>query len=372
MTILRYMLRAFGWGVAGLLIGAFLVGYAAPYLPPARFWWTDLVAVLLPPLGLVVSLLGFGLLGWGVYRRRWGRVASAGVLLGLIVVRFAPRLSVWDASTGSAETLRLMTFNVPMSFARQAPSARALEQFVQKEAPDVLALQESWIMTEPSPRSGPGSRPWPPRAFLEDSLGYTLPRALPAQTMLCQPVLGRFALDSLSVHPLPPGGDTSRCSQYTRTRFTWQDRPAVLYNLHLHTIGSVRPWEVMDDWRSLDRWRAFLRTYREGALRRAQQARLIRRRIEQETRPVLVVGDFNSTPHQWAYRHIAQGLRRVSGRGMWGPEATFPARRPLVRIDHVLAGPAWSVVAAHAPGLDEKVRVSDHRPVVAHLRWKSD
>jgi len=366
------MLRALGWGVAGLLIGAFLIGYAAPYLPPDHFWWTNLFAVVLPPLGLVVGLLGFGLLGWGVYRRRWGRVAIAGVLLGLIVVRFAPRLSVGDASAGSAETLRLMTFNVPMVFARQDASARALGRFVRQEAPDVVAFQESWMATGDDPWSGREARFWPPRVFLEDSLGYALPRGHPAQTTICQPVLGRVVLDSMSVHPLPPDGETDKCSQYTRTRFRWQGQPAVLYNVHLHTIGTVRPWKEATEWGSLDRWRAFLQAYRDGALHRAQQARLIRRRINEEVHPVLVAGDFNSTPHQWAYRHVAQGLRQVSGYGSWGPEATFPARQPVVRIDHVLAGPAWSVVAARVPVLDGAVRVSDHRPVVAHLRWKSD
>ena len=372
VTILRYMLRALGWGVAGLLIGAFCIGYVAPYLPPSHFWWANLLAVLLPPLGLAVGLLGLGLLGHGVYRRAWGRVVIAGALLALLALRFAPRGRGWSASAADVETVRLMTFNVPMSFARQDASARALEQFVQREAPDVLALQESWVTTEPAPASGRGSRPWPPRAFLEDALGYTLPRARPARTTLCQPVLGRLALDSLSVHPLPPGGDTSRCSRYTRTRFAWQDRPAVLYNLHLHTIGSVRPWEVMEDWGSLDRWRAFLRSYRIATLRRAEQARLIRRRIEQETHPVLVVGDFNSTPHQWAYRHIAQGLQRADSQGRWGRGATFPARRPLVRIDHVLAGPAWDVVATGIPVPEGDTAISDHRSVFARLRWERD
>ena len=372
MTILRYMLRPLGWGVAGLLIGAFCIGYAAPYLPPASFWWTNLFAVLLPPLGLAVGLLGLGLFGQGLYRRQWGRVVVSAVLLGLVAVRFAPHVSGGGASAATGETLRLMTFNVPMSFARQEASARALGRFVQREAPDALALQESWMTTEASPWSGREARSWPPKVFLVDSLGYAPPQAHPRQTAICQPVLGRFPLDSIGVHSLPPDGGPGWCSGYTRTRFTWQGRPAVLYNVHLHTIGTVRPWKRSERWGSLDRWRAFLRTYREGALRRARQARLIRRRIEQETHPVLVAGDFNSTPHQWAYRHIAQGLQRADPQGRWGRGATFPARRPLVRIDHVLAGPAWDVVATGIPVPEGDTAISDHRSVTAHLRWSGD
>lgn len=367
MTVLRRILGALGWGVAGLLIGAFLIGYAAPYLPPAQFWWTNLFAVLLPPLGLAVGLLGFGLLGQGLYRRRWGRVLISAVLLGLVVVRFAPRLSVGGASAAQGETLRLMTFNVPMSFAKQEASARALGRFVQREAPDVMAFQESWVTIGSSLSPGREDRSWPPQVFLVDSLGYAPPQVHPRQTTICQPVFGRLPLDSIRVHSLPSNGDRDRCSQYTRTRFTWQGRSAVLYNLHLHSIGTVRPWKESEGWGSPERWHDFLRTYQEGTLRRAQQARLIRRRIEQETHPVLVAGDFNSTPHQWAYRHIAQGLQSVGSRG-----ATFPAHWPLVRIDHILAGPAWEVVAARVPDPNVEVPISDHRPVMARLRWRGD
>ena len=79
---------------------------------------------------------------------------------------------------------------------------------------------------------------------------------------------------------------------------------------------------------------------------------------------MLVAGDFNSTPHQWAYRHIAQGLRAGGG------GATFPAWRPLVQIDHVLAGPAWCIEATTVLRPRAGRLISDHRPVVAQLRWR--
>mgnify|MGYP006177651277 CR=1 FL=1 len=82
---------------------------------------------------------------------------------------------------------------------------------------------------------------------------------------------------------------------------------------------------------------------------------------------VLVVGDFNSTMHHWEYRQVARGLRNVftmRGRA-WG--ATYHAALPLVRIDHILASPEWEVVSARVPTAHA---FSDHRPVVARLRWR--
>jgi endonuclease/exonuclease/phosphatase family metal-dependent hydrolase len=367
VTRLRRILRALGWGAATLLVAAFLVGYAAPYLSPARFWWTDLFAVGVPLLGVGVGVLALGLCVDGGTRRRWGRVAVGGGLLVLLLVRFGPRLGAWGPAP-VAEGLRVMTFNVPPSRSDGPP----LLALVRREAPDVLALQEARVRTARRPGADARRLSGALRGLLAPSTGYRLPRRGPVATVIQQPVFGRGRLDSLSVHPLPPDGATSARSRYTRIEFVWEGRTAVLYNVHLHSVGKARPWTLpTETWTSMDRWATFLRTYREGGLRRAQQARLLRRRIEREAAPVLVVGDFNSTPHQWAYRHVAQGLQsavRRRGRA-WG--GTYPAGWPLVQIDHVLASPAWQITAARIPA-DGAAAVSDHRPVVARLRWKRD
>jgi endonuclease/exonuclease/phosphatase family metal-dependent hydrolase len=40
-----------------------------------------------------------------------------------------------------------------------------------------------------------------------------------------------------------------------------------------------------------------------------------------------------------------------------------------VQIDHVLATPDWQITATRIPAKGA-ANVSDHRPVVVHLRWK--
>lgn len=353
-------------------MAVFSIGYAAPFLSPVRFWWVDLFAVVLPAAGVGVAVVAVGLCGWGAYRRRWGRVLLGGVLLLLLVLRFGSRLAAWGPSAPEAESLRLMTLNLPSTFdGGPRPSDEALKALIHQERPDVLALQESKIETGSEEGRTPRKRVSSTiQSLLDAPEGYVPPRLLPPSTIIQQPVLGRLPLDSLSVHRLPPDGDTSPRSRYTRVRFGWQGRPVVLYNLHLHSVGKARPWTLLsEDWTSLAGWKTFLESYRKGALRRAQQARLIRRRIERESHPVIVVGDFNSTPHQWAYRHIAQGLQSAVTRRVAGWGATFPARYPLVQIDHVLVDPAWQVTAARIPA-EGNTEISDHRPVVAHLRWK--
>lgn len=369
MNTLRRLLRMGGWGASVLLIVVFLLGYAAPYLSPTHFWWLDLVAVFVPVLGSAVGLLTAWLCVWGAVRRQWRQVALGGILSVFLLVRFGGHVTAWGPSQADPTSLRIMTFNVPLHMVKQQTRAASLADLVDREAPHMLAFQESRIKTHKR-KQGRNGTSHSIGKFLDESGTYALPRGYPVPATIQQPVLGRMALDSMSMHALPPDGRKNARARYTRTEFTWQGRPAVLYNVHLHTIGRERPWLMKpSEWTTPSAWMEFFRAYRESTLRRAQQARLIRRHIERETHPVIVVGDFNSTPHQWAYRHIAQGLQSAVNQRIRGWGATFPAQYPLVQIDHILVDPAWQVTEARIPPMGTPP-VSDHRAVVAHLRWK--
>lgn len=74
---------------------------------------------------------------------------------------------------------------------------------------------------------------------------------------------------------------------------------------------------------------------------RWEQSKDLVRLLDKETRPVLVVGDFN-TPTESAL------FRRVWGRytdsflaAGWGWGYTFLGKSTTVRIDHILSGPGW-------------------------------
>lgn len=372
MTTVGRILRVSAWTGTVALIVAFLLGYSGPYLPPASYWWTDLFAVVLPPLSVAMACLGVALTGTGAYRGRWGRVVLGVGLLVLILVRFGPRL-VGRGERAGAPAMRLMTFNVPPVPDRASNAPVVLAELIDATGPDVVAFQESWMASGRTSRAGIHHTSPSLRQLVADSLGYGPPAALPADTRIYQPVFGRARLDSLSMYRSPLGEDGDPLFRYTRTEFRWAGRPAVLYNIHLHTVGNVRPWRIArDDWWSLDPWLRFAESYRTAALRRAAQARAIRERIDREKHPVIVVGDFNSTPHQWAYRHIADGMENALQEGAWGPTPTFPAQRPLVQIDHILMDADWQVTEAQVQRIDGSEPVSDHRPVLVELQWRGD
>ena len=338
-------------------IALFAAGYLAIYLPPRLFWWAGLPASFLPYLSVLIVIVS--LLGGIIARRRW-LVALAGFFLVLMILRFSDIVFSKSASERE-DDLVLMTFNAPV----RGPSPEALQastlELVREASPDLLALQEPVIWREAAGRQ----RATPHLQAILDSLGYH-PPLLKRKGKVEQPVVATVPIRSYRQIELR-GGTGDRPAYVTRVEFAWQGRRAVLYNVHLYTTSPLKPWNVSTGLFDWSFWRTFLIQYRQAYLRRAQEARKVRRLVEQESLPVIVTGDFNSTPYHWEHRFLSRGLRdayQEAGQGLGG---TYHSHWPLFHIDHVLVGPAWKILNARVV---EERTYSDHRPVLVRLRWR--
>ena len=69
-----------------------------------------------------------------------------------------------------------------------------------------------------------------------------------------------------------------------------------------------------------------------------------------------------------AYRSLANRLRDVQLEAGRRPAATFPSRRPLVRIDYIFVQGAIQVVATQTARTSLAIRASDHLPLIAELQ----
>ncbi len=101
----------------------------------------------------------------------------------------------------------------------------------------------------------------------------------------------------------------------------------------------------------------------------AQSQTLARRLAPFPKDSLVVTGDFNSTPWSWSLRRQDQALgleRRTRALASW-PSGAFSrlakAPFPVLPIDHVYAGKAWTTVQVERG----PVLGSDHRPVVVTL-----
>ena len=99
---------------------------------------------------------------------------------------------------------------------------------------------------------------------------------------------------------------------------------------------------------------------RDGFVKRAAQANVLKAFIDTSPYPVIVTGDFNDTPVSYSYRKIRKGLTDSFLKSGYGAGFTYKGNYPPNRIDYILhdnrlKSTSYSVIP---------VRYSDHYPVI--------
>ncbi len=108
-------------------------------------------------------------------------------------------------------------------------------------------------------------------------------------------------------------------------------------------------------------------TYNEDWLN--QQTQLVANLIASEENPVIVLCDCNATPRSRQYALLHQYLNEAYGERGWGFGLTFPADRPMIRIDYVWYSDAFEALEAK---VWSEGGTSDHRPLWTRLILKKD
>ncbi len=146
-------------------------------------------------------------------------------------------------------------------------------------------------------------------------------------------VLSRHPIVSSENHPLPPGPEP-RTALAARVRLPG-GREVVVVGVHLY------------------------RTEEE----RMAQAEQMLAALDQVDVPVILAGDFNSTPDSPVMARLRKDFTNVP---KGEDHLTFDSVTPRVEIDYVLLRPAGAFIDPTLDVLDEPL-ASDHRPLVCEL-----
>ena len=270
--------------------------------------------------------------------QRWLMRAAIAVSLALSTACGAQRASerplLDDAGRLPVQAghLRVMTFNVKSC-------AEGLDQVaaaIRAAKPDVVALQE---VDNGTTRSGGVDQARELARRLDFPWAVHIPTTQMYGGDYGMALLSRVPIKSLERRPLPvPRGLEPRA--VARAILDVGGTEIALYKAHLSPMPQ------------------------RGRLR-AEQATVVARMIAAETRPVILVGDFNDTATSGAVRILSSHLQDAWLAAGTGPAGTFPL--PLVgslRYDYVLASREFEIQRARVlPG-----DASDHHPVVADLQ----
>lgn len=246
--------------------------------------------------------------------------------------------------------LRIMTYNVHSCRGGDGvTSPKRIASVIGRFAPDVVALQEVVQSTdldrnqvrEISAQTGMDAHFTRTRAERDDSFG-----------------IATLVRHSFVVHreaPLPTLRGEPRAAHWLRV--DTGDATFDIVNTHL----SIHLRERLGQLQTLLR--------QQEAMSEGEVSPLVGTGFSlMPVTPTLVLcGDFNSGFLSAEYRSLCLHLKNAQRAVRRWPQPTFPARYPLLRLDHVWLGPAWRVVDAQVATSKLERAASDHLPLVVDI-----
>jgi vancomycin resistance protein VanJ len=340
--------RLLGWAliatVAGYAVALLLIIVGFRWI--GERWWITTAGMYLPQIVFAAPwpFLTIALAIWGPRRLLVIQAVTAWMLLFPVMgLQLA-----WPARhTKTATSFRVLTYNI--NWAHRGDDV--LLRQIQAANADVVLLQET----------GDDQR----RFFRANLTGYHFHTSSEFLLATRFPIRDTFKPPQLTEQDLqlPP-----RFIRYTL------ETPRGL--IDVYNVHPVSPREGLQGLRGdglrhevtsgrLFAGRAAPRVAANSALR-LKHVRSIADHASGSSRPVVIAGDTNLPHPSWALRTSLGGYQDGFVEAGNGFGYTFPAPRPWVRIDRILAGPAFRFLSLSV----SPVRGSDHLCVIADLDWR--
>lgn len=259
--------------------------------------------------------------------------------------------------------LTVLTWNTNSMSRFQKPEKNEVLRYLMQQDADIVCLQEVTVYKSNAYLTLPEVKDLLHRKYRYSYLDFSVyNRYRQFGTM----VWSKYPLiHKQSIHYATKGNLSNRCDVVVGTD-TFR-----LINNHLESY-MFKPEDLADveQQRNYDGLRTSakkLETKWKRALPlRHEQARMVRDEVKASPYPVIVVGDFNSTPLSYTYLTISRGLNDAWAQTSWGRWGTTCVKRGIgLHIDYILSSPSIVPVACDI----KKTTGSDHRPVVATLAW---
>jgi vancomycin resistance protein VanJ len=320
--------RAYPAAVVYLL--TLLAIWTVTRLVAERLWWTTLL-LYLPQVGY--ALPAIVTLPWALRARdRRALLSNAAALAVTAGPLMGFNLPLIRKATSSQPRVRVLAYNIRGGVEGFESIRRQIGRF----RPDVVVLTEV---------SGWGR---------EQQLRAELRNALPGWN---HTPVGEVYVASR--WPILQDESTPLGSSATRRKVrAIVQAPFGRFNVvAVHFYTAVHGETLRSQWRHLP---SYLR--RTAAVRQEQVDDVLAWAGTREG-PTLIAGDFNTPPAGDFYRRLTRSYADAFAGVGWGWGYTYPARLPLLRIDHVFHSPEWTPLRAEAGGRTG----SDHRPLFVEL-----
>ncbi|WP_461532701.1 endonuclease/exonuclease/phosphatase family protein [Sinomicrobium sp.] len=316
-----------------------LLSYILPYVFPKSFPLLSVLSLTLPVF-IVINV---------VFTLYWLIQLKRQFLLSLLILLIGYKhLEAMYSFSGVSEDeteghIKLMTFNVRIfnayDWLPQKDIPERIEAMVEKEAPDILCLQEFYYTQEDTFNA------FYPYQFIK----YTTENNHTGQAVFSKyPIVARGSLE------FPKTGNNALYVDVVKDRDTFR-----VYNLHLESLRIAPKKEHI----AIEDPEALYKRMGNAFALQHDQVEIFDRHRNSCSYKMIVAGDFNNTPYSYVYKRIKGDMKdsfveQGSGFGRSYDFDYFP-----MRIDFILTDPDMEVTAHK--NYDQ--RLSDHYPVMATI-----
>ncbi|MEO2052255.1 MAG: endonuclease/exonuclease/phosphatase family protein [Allomuricauda sp.] len=303
------------------------------------------LAVLSLFVPILFVLNGLFVFYWLVLRKRKFLWSLWAIILGYIVFGSFYGLGS-DAVESGENYLKVMTYNVwgfnKNGWIKEPNIGDRIIDFVKKEDPDILCLQEHSRIRYRQLKQYPFRSETP----------YSTPRSI--QAIFSKfPIVGSGSLDlpgtinNIIYADIQYGKDTIR-----------------VYNFHLQSYSIVPTANSFSSGERSERtYNRLVTTF----TKQLEQAKIFKEHLENSPYQNLVCGDMNNTQFSNIYKIVKGDLQDTFREKGEGFGRTYDLLKLPIRIDYILADPEFEVLSHQ----NFNVKLSDHYPVMSTLRLKS-
>lgn len=346
-----------------------LISLSASYISPERIWFLPFIGMALP-LFIVINFI-FVII-WILRKRHFAVVSLLAIAACLPQLFKLTATNIGNTKTENqqAKIIKIMSYNVRdfdlYNWSENANSKEKIFQTIKEKNPDVICFQEFYTDS---------TKEFNTITQLQ-RLGYKhyfFTRELVLRNT------DEWGISIFSKLPIKEHGNIMKQpfkTGYGKKPFKGLyadiaigDTVIRFVNVHLQSIYfGEKDYETIAEFRetqNLDEHGAknIVIKLKKAFERRALQADELKKFLNEQTKPIILCGDFNDLPNSYVANRISKNMKDAFVDYGFGIGHTYNGKIPFLRIDYMLTSPAFTVQKFQI--INNKI--SDHFPIYGEL-----
>ncbi len=319
-----------------------LISFVLPFLPPEKYPIISLLSLAVSPL-IIINLL---------FIFYWLFKLKSKAMLSIIIVVFAYfhfgsffKFSSENKTEGYKNTLKVLSFNVRLFNLYEPKETQVgvpeiINNFIQKEQPEVLCIQEFYRIN----KVDFSDYPYQYIHFKEkNKLGHAI--------FSKYPIINEYSFDFSQTYNNSISADIVKGNDTIS-----------IYNLHLQSLSIIPSLSYFQEVGN----EVLVERVSARFIKQQQQAEEILAHKKKSKHPVIISGDFNNTPFSFVYHQLSENMNDAFVEAGNGIGTTYFFDKYPMRIDYVLTSKELEIVNFETI----KKTFSDHYPITATIGWK--